>query len=111
MVFTPFVCPTLSGRRMMTTPAVVVSASVRTAEMAPTGIDQQASTETAADVVVAKTVCAAGKYSPAALKSMDLSSSICVPASSFAMLLRRMVCGFRSMHTRPPRACHRASCT
>ena len=70
---------------MMMTPEMVVSASVRTAEIAPTGISQHASMDTAADVVVANTVCAAGRYSPAAEKSIDLSSQTCVDANSLAI--------------------------
>eukprot|EP00966_Prymnesium_polylepis_P076203 1766206-Prymnesium_polylepis.1 len=60
IVLIPFVFPMLIGRRMTSKPAVVVSASVRTAEIAPTGISQHVSTETVEVTMVANMVCAAG---------------------------------------------------
>jgi len=56
IVLIPRVCPMSIGRRITINPAVEVSASVRTADMAPIGMSQHANTETHAENVVAKIV-------------------------------------------------------
>jgi len=99
IVFIPRVWPISIGLRITNKPAVAVNASVRTADMAPTGMSQHANTETLAENVVAKIVCAAGRYRPAAPKSIDFSSFPSFVANSCASLSSLIRTPFLNMHT------------
>ena len=83
-VFTPFACATFNGLLTNRTPQNDVIASVRTAQVCLGDVIQQHTIDAVEDTTTDRTTCAAGKYRPAAWKSMYFSSSPKVIARSLA---------------------------
>jgi hypothetical protein len=74
MTLTPRTRPILRGFLIHANPTADVIESVRTAETAEAGSNQQQATDVAAHATTAQTVCKPHKYSPADEKSMRISS-------------------------------------